>query len=286
VTHTERPEGTTVFQDVVKYTLDDGYTMDCCEGCKGKPVKEPTFAIECQADATYSKGKEVCPVNCGYCPHREKATCPNEMYVFQEKALYTCLKGFSTKGEYDSDNTFELECQADATYPDDPKGCKPNSCGKTTEPDHSKQTSDFKGLVYMDSPKFECLPGYSLNGRMAGKTTFSTVCQYDGTQSEHPGCKNKDDCEGNQCGPNGKCVDNKKPTGDHLEDYHCDCDSGFEEKILDDGTRVCENKNDCPKGACLPGECKDLFSSLVLLCGLFDFFFLLSQVFLFSFLNL
>merc|ERR1719428_379199 len=93
---------------------------------------------------------------------------------------------------------------------------------------------------------------------MAGPVKLNTLCQADGSITSHAGCQNMNDCEGNQCGENGKCMDHEDPTGVHKDDYHCDCDSGFEEKVLGDGTRICENTPDCPEGACLPGSCQDL----------------------------
>merc|ERR1719253_2522844 len=74
---------------------------------------------------------------------------------------------------------------------------------------------------------------------------------------------NNQDCASseNQCSPHGTCVDKPAPTGDHLKDFSCDCDSGFEEKVHASGKRSCENIPDCPlkpKMACLPGTCSDL----------------------------
>ena len=76
----------------------------------------------------------------------------------------------------------------------------------------------------------------------------------------HAGCKNRNDCEGNQCG-SGECVDHDKPTDVHMNDHHCDCDCGLEpeEQVFEDGKKyVCGNIPDCPKDVCLPGGCEDL----------------------------
>ena len=43
-------------------------------------------------------------------------------------------------------------------------------------------------------------------------------------------CQNSDNCVGNRCGSNGVCRVQATPTVVHLNDYTCECDSGFELK--------------------------------------------------------
>lgn len=64
-------------------------------------------------------------------------------------------------------------------------------------------------------------------------------------------CRNIDDCEGHSCGSNGRCVDG-------INDYSCECESGFEEEMVA-GEKMCGNINDCGPNACGPhGACHDL----------------------------
>jgi len=63
---------------------------------------------------------------------------------------------------------------------------------------------------------------------------------------------NIDDCSYVDCGNYGNCVDGASPTGIHLDDYTCSCDSGYEITLEDsmikqgEETKKCTNINDCP----------------------------------------
>ena len=112
--------------------------------------------------------------------------------------------------------------------------------------------------VFPEASKFECLPGSTLHGRLRempeyGAFEFEATCK-DGQHRVSKGCQNMDDCETSACGAHGKCVDIAVPTGEHLDDYRCDCECGFKNKTED---HMCENPPDCPKGACQPGTCAD-----------------------------
>eukprot|EP00746_Dinoflagellata_sp_MGD_P162459 gnl/MRDRNA2_/MRDRNA2_90034_c0_seq1.p1 gnl/MRDRNA2_/MRDRNA2_90034_c0~~gnl/MRDRNA2_/MRDRNA2_90034_c0_seq1.p1 ORF type:complete len:2893 (+),score=610.94 gnl/MRDRNA2_/MRDRNA2_90034_c0_seq1:209-8680(+) len=256
VEHAKKDDTAKVFEDKAEYTLDKGYTLD---GKAGGPTK---FTIVCQADATFTDVKEPLPVSCGSAPSKPFSSTPSASYVFPQEVPYTCGEGYSVDAKADGPKEFDLKCEADGTY-SGPDGCKPVECGAPEVAPNSKQVANSNGkkrstLVFKQKGHFECLPGYSLDGVMTGPTKFTTLCTADGSITSHAGCLNMNDCEGNQCGENGKCMDHDSPTGVHKDDYHCDCDSGFDEKVLDDGTRICENVPDCPEGACLPGSCQDL----------------------------
>ena len=267
VNHTKREDGVRVYKETVEYTADEGYTLNC------KADGETKFTIECQSDGTYSKVKSVCAVECGKDPERKNAQGPGCDHSFPEVVPYNCLKGHSPEevlqGREDHPVLSGLPVRRQV----------PRQLSKTVVPPHSKQVSgpDVKDMVFMDISGFECKKGYTLNGYMTGPTSFSTHCQYNGSQTEHPGCINADDCEGNVCGSwrlsrpmgHGKCVDNKDPAGDHLEDYHCDCDSGFKE-VIDDKNKIryCENIDDCPHKdpKCTPGFCVDEINDYECIC--------------------
>jgi hypothetical protein len=240
----------------VKYSCEDGYTLD------GSAVGDTTFQVGCQADTSFSLGADAragaCkPVSCGMQPQKAMAGNPGAAHVFKENAAYTCAKGFSVTGKSTGPTAFEVACQADGTYASH-KGCAPIGCPVVT-PANSKLSSGAAAhFVFGTNATFRCKAGYSINGKLAGQVSFSTSCLASGEFSPHVGCSNMNDCEVSECGTHGKCVDAEAPTGEHSKDYKCVCESGFEEKIKPEGTRTCENKNDCPNAACEPGNCEDL----------------------------
>jgi hypothetical protein len=250
-------KGSTLFGEKVTYTLEKGYSTT---GEFGGPT---TFTLECDEDGVFPEiSSPPLPNSCGVASTRKHATSPGLPHVFGEFETFSCLKGYSVNGQATGPKTFELECEPDGTYPATPEGCKPVACGDVVVPSNSKQraldgSKKFE-LFFGEEAGWVCLPGYSLDGKMAGPLEFTTECKADGKISSHPGCRNMDDCEGNKCGAHGTCVDNADPTGDHPEDYHCKCDSGFKEEIKPNKDRVCGNIPDCPPGACLPGSCQDL----------------------------
>jgi len=237
------------FEDQIIYSSQDGYTLN------GKANGDRSFAITCDADCTYSGHQSFQPVQCGSPPTKSHSSHPGIERVFEQIEPYTCKTGYTVTGQATGPKAFDLTCTAKGEY-DGEDGCVPVDCGNVVIPSHSDYTGSKNKLVFPEIAEFECNPGYSLNAKMDGGVDFSTHCMADGQQSAHDGCHNKNDCEGNKCG-NGECIDHEKPTGKHLDDYHCQCESGYEEKV-EDGYRVCGNIPDCPEGACEPGHCEDL----------------------------
>jgi len=238
------------YTDKVMYAADEGYTLN------GQHDGLRSFAMTCEHDCTYS-GKQVFKaVECGAPPDKKNSAHPGISRVFAQKEPYTCAGGHSVTGKSAGDKSFMLTCQADGQY-HGKDGCLPVECGTVKVPDKAERTSPKEEMVFGDAASFDCLPGFSVDSKLEGGTSFQTKCMADGGQSIHMGCKNMNDCEGNMCGAAGKCVDHSDPTGKHMDDYHCDCDSGFEEEVKD-GKKVCGNVPDCPDEACLPGSCEDL----------------------------
>jgi len=248
--HASFSAGDYFFGDKVRYSAEEGYTLN------GHASGMRSFEMTCEHDCKYS-GKQVFkPVECGAPPDLPKTTHPGVERVFSKIEPYTCKGGHSVDGTANGAKSFTKTCQASGEY-DGPQGCEPVQCGAVVVPPNCEHLGPTPELVFQDPAFFDCNPGFSMGGRPGGGTDFMTVCMADGQQSHHDGCKNKNDCEGNKCGPNGRCVDHEEPTGRHLDDYHCECDSGFEEEEQD-GFKICGNVPDCPEGACLPGSCEDL----------------------------
>ena len=65
---------------------------------------------------------------------------------------------------------------------------------------------------------------------MVGDNKVLTArCRWNGTSSVPAECQNSDNCVGNRCGSHGVCLDKATSTVD-LNEYTCECDSGFELK--------------------------------------------------------
>jgi len=248
--HATHATGSFYYEDQVDYNADEGYTLT------GQANGGRMFRLTCEANCKYSGKQFFKPVACGAPPDLKKAMHPGVHRVFPQEEPYTCKGGYTTDGQAKGPGKFMLECAATGEY-EGPEGCEPVQCGDVVTPPNCEHLGPTPTLVFQDMAFFDCNAGYSVNGRGGGGTDFQTFCMADGSQTKHEGCKNKDDCEGNKCGPNGKCVDHDKPTGKHMDDYDCECDSGFEQEV-EDGHKVCGNVPDCPEGACLPGSCEDL----------------------------
>jgi CUB/sushi domain-containing protein len=250
-----------VFGDEVAYKLDAGYSLD------GTTAGATSFTMSCKSDGKFSRPQELLPISCGHAPAREHASTPGAKYVFQETADYTCLSGFSTDGTAAGSKEFTLECAATGEYTGDGK-CSPVSCGAVAVPKTATQVADsddetHKSLVFGQHAQLECKPGYSLDGKLKSTQLRSKVqCQADGSLLYPPECKNDDDCVApdNMCSPHGTCKDKANPTGDHLKDFECICDSGFKANVTKAGVRSCAQIPDCPLGACDPGTCTDLIN--------------------------
>ena len=66
---------------------------------------------------------------------------------------------------------------------------------------------------------------------MVGDNKVLTArCRWNGTFSVPVECQTSDNRAGNRCGSHGICWDKATPTVVHLNDYTCECDSGFELK--------------------------------------------------------
>jgi hypothetical protein len=256
-----------VFGDEVTYKLDAGYSLD------GTTTGATSFTVRCRSNGKFSRPQEPLPISCGAAPDRDHASTPKAQYVFQEVADYTCMSGYSTDGTAGGSKAFTLECEAKGEFMGDAK-CSPVICGAVEVPEHANHVADSDGethasLVFGQHAQLECKPGYSLNGKLNSKQMRSKVeCQADGKLLYPEECKNDDDCvaSDNQCSPHGKCKDKPNPTGDHLKDFKCICDSGFKENVTSTGVRSCKNIPDCPLGACDPGTCKDLVNDYKCVC--------------------
>jgi len=258
VDHATFTNGVYYYMDTIIYSAVDGYTLNAkAEGGR-------SFEITCEDDCTYSGRQVFKPVRCGTPPDRTKALHPNIHRTYGQIEPYSCQGGHSVNAQVSGEHSFTLECVASGEYDGNTDGCKPVQCGEVVVPGNTDYHGDEQTVVFSDKMEFSCSLGFSIDGRLSEPLTtsgsrarFETACMANGQQSAHAGCFNKDDCTGHKCGPNGQCVDHTTPTGNHDDDYHCQCNSGYEEEVTN-GEKTCGNIPDCPEGACDPGTCEDL----------------------------
>ena len=62
------------------------------------------------------------------------------------------------------------------------------------------------------------------------KKALTARCRWNGTSSVPAECQNSDNCIGNRCGSHGVCRVKATSTVVHVNEYTCECDSGFELK--------------------------------------------------------
>ena len=124
----------------------------------------------------------------------------------------------------------------------------------------ARRHSDSGNTVTSEAPR-QCKPEFSMDKMIGDNKVLTARCRWDGTLSVSTECQNSDGCVGNRCGSHGVCRNKAIPMVVHLNDYTCECDSGF---VLESPARdgeichTCENVQVCPWWkACVPGICVD-----------------------------
>ena len=76
----------------------------------------------------------------------------------------------------------------------------------------------------------QCKLGFSTDKMVGDNKALTARCRWYGTASVPPECQNSDNCVGNRCGSHGVCLDKATSTVVDLNEYTCECDSGFDLK--------------------------------------------------------
>ena len=109
-------EGEVFFQDVVKYTCEEGYTVN------GSVCGSSHYEMRCESsgDLDYVvPSAETCePVSCGNisstdAPH---ATYSSGLFVYKETAVVTCVAGYYTNGSTYLANSYNVTCGRDGSF--------------------------------------------------------------------------------------------------------------------------------------------------------------------------
>merc|ERR1719191_446388 len=150
---------TAVYGDSIKYTCEEGYTVD------GTADGQTHFSITCEADAKLTTPGECQRIACGVPEAQPNAIIyPVAMY-YKDEISITCESGYSFTGKGDGDTSYKRECQKDGELTE-LKECKPIECG-----DIRDELKPLNGVV--DSPgnakypsvsEVTCDDGYTVDG--------------------------------------------------------------------------------------------------------------------------
>jgi len=222
------------------YTCNQGYSTD------GFANGARTFTRACEPAGHFAEGGSCKPISCGALtpPAHSQLSATGDL-VYTETVTVTCDPGYTLTGLPEGDVTAVVTCQAPPATggpSGGPSGGPPSGGPPSGGPPSGGGPTKPRLLQLLD-------PRHA---------PFSSA----------PVCVNIDDCSpfGITCGTHGTCIDNPNPTGDHDKDYHCQCESGFEERTGEDGKRFCGNTPDCPPNACQPGTCRDLVNDYTCEC--------------------
>jgi hypothetical protein len=269
-----RPSGSLVFEDKIKYTCFDGFTLDAT------PDGPTSFDVECHEDGKNSKVRSCLPKICGEPPTdinvRHASTANEGTISYPRITEVTCEDGYTIGGDKGGNTSFIVSCKESGHFQRyDPRECEPVRCGEPPIAKnatlqkvlslYSKKKPGSKILNYGERAVYECLPGFTTGGEPNAPTDFSLECLPSGEFSAPPldmQCRNVNDCEENTCGPKGMCVDLIGPA----PAYTCDCDYGFELMTRKNGDKHCGNTDDCKDQDCGHGICKDMIGDYTCIC--------------------
>jgi hypothetical protein len=191
------------------------------------------------------------PVSAGMPPAVPFGNFQRKEMFFGDTAIVTADTGYSFLGVPSDGLFFEISVTPEGTF----EGYEKFLAVRCSKPPAIKKATPSTNVMqrYGDVVTYECDSGYSTDKTASDAAkTFAVFCEADSYFSNILSCQNIDDCIGHTCGPHGDCVD-------HLNNYTCDCASGFAPHV-DNETQelVCGNINDCGPEACGVGKCLDL----------------------------
>ena len=178
-------EGEVFFQDVVKYTCEEGYTVN------GSVCGSSHYEMRCESsgDLDYVvPGAETCePVSCGNisstdAPH---ATHSSGLCVYKETAVVTCVAGYSTNGSNYLANTYNVTCGRDGSFTRLDTRCTVVQCSVPEIPHATSQG----GTTFGEPRNVTCEVGYTVTG-LGGDERIQTIeCMETGQFSTWKQCK-------------------------------------------------------------------------------------------------
>lgn len=246
------------FGQLAEYSCPEGYSTD-----PANPLAHD-FAMGCFADG-WESHSGCAPVTCQVTldnSHAVPAGLPAVDSVltieYDGLNMFFCAPGYTVDGTAAGSIELSASCSPGGVGQLAP--CRPVTCDASVlqiaPHAHVQENRDY---TLGNSATYTCDPGHAVANTLA--ETFQVECLRSGFFSAMSTCRNTDDCVGHSCGSNGLCVDG-------IDDYSCNCESGFEEEMVS-GEKMCGNIDDCGPSACGSyGACHDLVNGYACECDL------------------
>ena len=103
-------------------------------------------------------------------------------------------------------------------------------CADVPDVSNAERSGDLSNVVYRTEALWQCKLGFSTDKMVGDKQVLTARCRWYGTASVSAECQNRVNCVGNRCRSHDVCRVKATSTVVHLNEYTCECDSGFEFK--------------------------------------------------------
>jgi Notch-like protein len=247
--------------EVAEYTCIEGFTID------GSNPEANTFTSECTSDGSWTDAPGYCtPVTCALPTNADLVgtfnglpTIAGEQVTIADYTMpivYHCKDGYTVDGNPSSMREQIGTCNADGELL--VSACQPVVCARAdiAHREHATIVGQQQDYHFGQTATLQCHDGWEvaagsgLQSMIQSSNEFLVECLANGQFTPPLYCQNIDDCVGHTCGAHGVCEDG-------LMDYSCNCDTGFEENVID-GEKICGNIDDCDGVSCgARGTCVD-----------------------------
>jgi hypothetical protein len=192
VEHASAALAMAAFNESIKYTCDDGYTID------GTSRGDTHFSVTCLSTGQYSQSSNCIPVNCGEPDEVSNSHRPDGSIVYKQSVMYECFEGFSLNGKPDGESKYQVKCHEDGSL-DPLPSCLPKVCGEPPKRIHSLYATapDEGKVAYPRMTEVTCRDGFTVDGSPGGNTSFAVTCLSAGKFDMY----DKTECQPVRCGP-------------------------------------------------------------------------------------
>jgi len=173
-------QATLVFPQTMKYECEGGYTVT------GDASGAKQFSAHCQATGAIVYPNTCEPVRCGTPNDVLFAIYDNAVLKFSEKAVYTCLEGYTITGETSGATVFESKCQSNGKF-SKTKTCMAVSCGVPALV--AKALMPASAVRFPAQFQVFCETGFTVDGQPTGESSFVVKCNKDGQYTGVASCK-------------------------------------------------------------------------------------------------